>query len=117
MARITRISATALAALAIGTPVATAMPIDASVRPQTDTILSPQSGVSDVCAPGSRPVHGPAGTGCTTSPDGNAAEYAGVLALGLGGAAVLAIALGARPGAGRRRGRASTAPAFSDRAS
>jgi hypothetical protein len=139
MTRIARITATALAALALATPVATAMPMGdapyrdserrandsfvatpagpgASIRPQTGAVVSPQAGVPDTCAPGSRTVHGPAGTGCTTSPPDNAAEY-GVIALVIGGAAAFAIALGARPGAGRGRGRASTETAFSGRAS
>jgi hypothetical protein len=119
MTRITRITVPALAALALATPVAPAMASDGtpagpggSVSTQTTTPLRPQSG-ADTCAPGSRTVHGLAGTGCTTSPSSNSAEY-GVLALVLGGAAAFAIALGARPGAGRRRRRASTAAALSD---
>lgn len=139
MTRIARITLTALAALALTTPVATAMPIGdapytdserranerfdatpagpgASIRPQTGTVVSPQTGIPDTCAPGSRTVHGLAGTGCTTSPSGNSAEF-GALALALGGVAALAIALGARPGAGRRRGRTSTQAALSERAS
>jgi hypothetical protein len=139
MTRIVRITVTALAALALTTPVATAMAIgdtpytdserranerfDAtpagpggSIRPQTGTLVSPQNEASDTCAPGSRTVHGLAGTGCTTSPSGNSAEF-GALALALGGVAAFAIGLGARPGSGRRRGRTSTKPAFSERAS
>jgi hypothetical protein len=139
MTRIVRITVTALAALALTTPVATAMPIGdapytdaerranerfdvppagpgASIRPQTGTLVSPQTGAPDRCAPGSRTVHGLAGTGCTTSPPGNSAEFA-ALALALGGVAAFAIALGARPGAGRRRGRTPTKAAFPERAS
>ena len=131
MTRIARITATALAALALATPmafgdtpytdaerrandsfVATHPGPGASISPQTGTIASPQAAVSDTCAPGSRTVHGPAGTGCTTSPSDNAVEF-GVIALVLGGAAAFAIGLGARPGAGRRRDRASTEAAFS----
>lgn len=134
MTRIARITATALAALVFATPVATAMAIGdtpyrdserrandsyvathagpgASIRPQTGMVAKTQAGVSDPCAPGSRTVHGLAGTGCTTSPSGNSAEF-GVLALILGGAAAFAIGLGAA-GAGRPRGRASTEVAFS----
>ena len=135
MTRIARITATALAALALATPVATAMPIGdapyrdsersandsfvathpgpgASIRPQTGTTNSPPAAVSDPCAPGSRTVHGMAGTGCTTSPTDNTAEF-GVIALVLGGAAAFAVALSARPRDDRRRGRASTEAAFS----
>jgi hypothetical protein len=139
MTRIARITATALAALALATPVATAMPIGdspyrdserrandsfvatpagpgASIRPQTGTVVSPRAGVSDSCAPGSRMVHRLAGTGCTTSRSDNSAEF-GLISLVLGGAAAFAIALAARPGAGRRRGRASSEAAFSGRVS
>ena len=139
MTRIARITATALAALALATPVATAMPIGdapyrdserrandsfvatppgagASIRPQTGTVVSPQAGVPDTCAPGSRTVHGLAGTGCTTSPPDNSAEF-GAIVLVLGGAAALGIALSARPRAGRPRGRTSTEAAFSGRVS
>jgi hypothetical protein len=135
MTRIARITAIALAALALATPVASAMPIGdapyrdserrandsfvataagpgASISPQTGTMVSRHTAVSDTCAPGSRTVDGPAGTGCTTSPPDNSAEF-GVIALLLGGAAAFAIALGARTGAGRPRGRASTEAAFS----
>ena len=135
MTRIVRITVTALVALALATPVATAMATGdtpyrdserrandsfvathpgpgASIRPQTGMVVGTQAGVSDACAPGSRTVHGLAGTGCTTSPPDNSAEF-GVLALILGGAAAFAIALGARAGAGRPRGRASTEAAFS----
>jgi hypothetical protein len=116
MTRITRITVTALAALAIVAPVATAMPSDASIKPQTGTAVSPQTGATDTCAPGSRAVHGPAGIGCTTSPHNNSEEF-GVFAVILASAAAFAIALGARAGDGRRRGRASTAAAFSERTS
>ncbi len=135
MTRIARITATALAALALATPVATAMPIGdapyrdserrandsfvatppgagASIRPQTGTVASPRAVVADTCAQGTRTVHGMTGTGCTTSSPDNSAEF-GVIALVLGGAAALGIALGARPKAGRPRGRASTEAAFS----
>ena len=139
MTRIARITVAALAGLALATPVASAMPIGdapyqdserrandsfiatpagpgASIRPQTGTVVDPQAGFPDTCAPGSRTVHGLAGTGCTTSPRDNSAEFE-VLALVLGGAAAFAIALGARLGAGRPRGRASTEAAFSGRVS
>jgi hypothetical protein len=122
MTRITRITLAALATLAIVAPVATAMPSDgpgspyASIRPQTSTAVSPQSGASDTCAQGSRAVHGPAGIGCTTSPSSNSDEF-GVFAVIVASAAAFAIALGARVGGGRRRGRASTAAAFSERTS
>lgn len=122
MTRITRITLAALAALALVAPVATAMPSDgpgspyASIRPQTGTAISPQTGAGDTCAPGSRAVHGPAGIGCTTSPSNTSDEF-GVSAVVLAGAAAFAIALGARAGGGRRRGRASTAAAFSERTS
>jgi hypothetical protein len=120
MTRITRITVAALATLAIVAPVATAMPSSGSpyapIRPQTGTAVSAQTRASDTCAPGSRAVHGPAGTGCTTSPSNNSEEF-GVLAVILAGAAAFAIALGARAGGVRRRGRASTAPAFSERTS
>ena len=132
MTRIARITVIALAALALAAPVAAAMSIGdqpyrdserrandsfvlthpgpgASIRPQTSTVASPQP--PDTCAPGSRAVHGLAGTGCTTSPPDNSAEFA-VLGLVLGGAAAFAIALRARLGTGPR-GRASTEAAFS----
>ena len=135
MTRIARITAIALAALGLATPVATATPIGdapyrdserrandsfvathagpgASIRPQTGTLASPEAGVTDMCSPGSRTAHGPAGTGCTTSPPDSSAEF-GVLVLVLGSAAAFAIALGARTAAGRPRGRASTDAAFS----
>jgi hypothetical protein len=135
MTRIARITMTALAALALATPVAVAdTPYTdaerrandrfvathagpgASIRPQTGTAVSPQTGAADTCAPGSRTVQGLAGTGCTMSAPDNSAEFA-LLALALGGAAAFAIALGGRPRAGRPRGRASSEPAFSERAS
>ena len=139
MTRMARITATALAALAVATAAATAMPIGdapyrdserrandsfvatstdpaASIRPQTGTKVRAQAGVSDTCAPGSRAVHGLAGTGCTTSSQDNSAEF-GVIALLIGGAAAFAVALSARPGAGRPRGRASAETAFSGRVS
>jgi hypothetical protein len=145
MTRIARITMTTVAALALASPVATALGDTpyrdaerrandrwvaahagpgASIRPQTGTVVSPQTrtvasqqtAAADTCAPGSRSVNGLAGTGCTTSPPDNSAEF-GVLALALGGASAFAIALGARPGTGRPRGRASTGPAFSDSAS
>ena len=135
MTRITRITVAALAALALATPVATAMPIGdapyrdserrandsfvatlaspgASIRPQTGTLL-PQgtaTHTASACAPGTRAVHGSAGTGCTTSPRDNSDGF-GAFALILTGAGAFAIALGARAGAGRGRGRASTAAA------
>ena len=117
MTHITRVIIVALAALAIGTPVATAMPTDASVTPQTGTAVPAQAGAPDTpsaCAQGTRAVHGPSGTGCTTSPR-NDTEL-GVIALILtAGAGSFAIALSARAGAGRRRDRASTTPALSGR--
>ena len=110
MTHITRIIIVALAALAIGAPVAIAMPTDASVTPQTGTAVPAQAGATDTpsaCAQGTRAVHGPSGTGCTTSPT-NDTEL-GVIALILtAGAGSLAIALSARAGAGRRRDRASS---------
>ena len=111
MTRITRIIITALAALAIGAPAATAMPTDAG------TAAPAQTGVTDTpsaCPAGTRAVHGPGGTGCTTSPH-NVSEL-GVAALILTGAAgSIAIALSAGTAAGRRRSRASTTPALSGR--
>jgi hypothetical protein len=119
MTRITRITVIALAALALATPVAPAVASDGtpagpggSASTRTSTPLRPQSG-ADTCAPGTRIVHGPAGTGCTTSRNHNAAEYGVLLVLGVG--AAFALVLAARPGGGRRRGRGSTAPAFTDR--
>ena len=135
MTRIARITATALAALALATPmafgdtpytdaersandrfVATHAGPGASINPQTGTVGSPQAGAPDTCAPGSRTVNGLAGTGCTTSPPDNSAEF-GAIALVLGGAAAFAIAVRARPGAGRPSGRASTEAALSGRVS
>jgi hypothetical protein len=116
MTRITRIIIAALAALAIGAPIATAMPIDGSVKPQTGTVAPTQTGATNTlsaCTPHTRPVHGPAGTGCTTSPHNN--SEVGVFALILTGAGSFAIALGAGAAAGRRRDRASTTPALSGR--
>jgi hypothetical protein len=114
MTRIIRIIIAALAALAIGAPVATAMPTDASVRPQTDTAAPAPTGATDTpsaCTAGTRAVHGPSGTGCTTSPH-NDWELGG-FALILTGAASFAIALSASAAAGRRRDRASTTVALS----
>ena len=106
MTRISRTIIAALAALAIGAPVATAMPTDASGTPQTATTHSQSS-----CTAGTRPVHGPYGTGCTTSPP-NDLEL-GIFALIVTGAGSFALALGASGAAGRRRDRASTTPALS----
>jgi hypothetical protein len=118
MTRITRIIIAALAALAIGAPIATAMPIDGSVKPQTGTAAPAQTGAtntpSSACAPHTRPVHGPAGTGCTTSPHNNS-ELGVVLAVIVTAGGSFAIALGASAAAGRRRDRASTAAALSGR--
>jgi hypothetical protein len=116
MTHITRIIPAALAALAIGAPVATAMPTDASVRPQSGTAVPAQTGATDTpsaCAPGTRAVHGPSGTGCTTSPRNN--SELGVFALILTGAGSFAIALSATAAAGRRRDRSSTSAALSGR--
>jgi hypothetical protein len=118
MTRITRITTAALAALAIGAPVATAMPTDASVTPHTGTAVPAQTGATDTpsaCAPGTRAVHGPGGTGCTTSPRNN--TDLGVFALILTGAGSFAIAISATAAAGRRRDRASTTAALSARTS
>ena len=118
MTRIARIIVPALAALALATAVAPALASDGapagpggSASTQTSTPLRSQSG-ADTCAPGTHTVHGLAGTGCTTSPPDNAAEF-GVIALVLGCAAACAIVLSARLGAGRPRGRASTEAALS----
>lgn len=113
MTRITRITMAALAALAIGAPVATAMPTDASGRPQTVTAAPAQTRASDTpsaCPAATRPVHGPYGTGCTTSPPND--WELGAFALILTGAGTFAIALGAGTAAGRRRDRASTTAAL-----
>lgn len=116
MTRIIRITATALAALAIVAPVATAMPSDPSIRPHTGTVVSTQTGATDTCAEGSRAVHGPAGIGCTTSPLHNSEDFAVFDAI-LAGAAAFAVALAALAAGDRRRSRASTAAAFSTRPS
>ena len=118
MTRITRITLAALATLAIMAPVASAAPSGGPGWPyasnsQTGTANSAQTRASDTCAPGSRAVHGPAGTGCTTSPSDSSEEF-GVFAVILIGAAVFAIALSARAQGGRRRGRASTAAAYAE---
>ena len=108
MARITRIMVVALAALAIGAPIATAMPTDAGKAAPAKTGATHTSG----CPAATRAVHGPAGTGCTTSPP-NDTEL-GVAALALTGAAgAFAIVLSTGAAAGRRRDRASTTPALS----
>jgi hypothetical protein len=117
MTRITRIPLAALAAFAVGAPIATAMPIDGSVKPQTGTAAPAPTGATNTpsaCTPHTRPVHGPAGTGCTTSPHNNS-ELGVVLAVVLTGAGSFAIALSASAAAGRRRDRASTAAAMSGR--
>jgi hypothetical protein len=108
MTRITRIIMVALTALAIAAPAA--MASGGPMNQQTGTLL-PRSGVThapSACTPGTRAVHGPAGTGCTTSPRSNSEELV-VFAVILTGTGALAI--GAAATAGRRRGRASTAAA------
>jgi hypothetical protein len=119
MTRITRITLAALATLAIMAPVASAAPSGGPGWPyassQTGSSNSAQTRASDTCAPGSRAVHGPAGTGCTTSPSNSSEEF-GVIAVILIGAAAFAIALSARAEGGRRRSRATTAAAYSPRA-
>jgi hypothetical protein len=110
MTCITRIILAALAALAIAAPAALAS--GGPMNPQTGTPL-PQgtaTHMASACTPGTRAVHGSAGTGCTTSPRDNSDQF-GAFALILTGAGAFAIALGARAGGGRRRGRASTASA------
>jgi hypothetical protein len=111
MTRITRIIMAALAALAIGAPIATAMPTDASGTPQTATTAPAQTDTPSACTAGTRPVHGPYGTGCTTSPPND--TDLGVFALVVTGAGSFALALGAGATAGRRRDRAATTAALS----
>lgn len=113
----TRIIIAALAALAIATPAATAMPTDGPGVPQAGTAsVVPQTGSAPACPEGTRAVQGTAGTGCTTSPRNDSGEF-GVFAVILTGAAAFGIALGAGTAAVRRRDRRSTAPAFSGRTS
>jgi hypothetical protein len=114
MTHITRIIVSALAALAIGAPAASAMlPTDTPVGPQTGTAAT---GTPSACPTDTRAVHGPAGSGCTTSPRYDSDEPS-VFAVSLAGAAAFAIALGAGAAAAGRHGRRSTAAAFSERTS
>jgi hypothetical protein len=114
MTHITRTIVSALAALALGAPAASAMvPTDTPVGRQTGTAAT---GTPSACPSDTRAVHGLAGSGCTTSPRHDSDEL-GVFAVSLVGAGAFAIALGAGAAAAGRHGRRPTAAAFSERSS